>query len=206
METNCSRAPFGDLTNQTNGGAESAPYSQSVNNDNKQRKRERERARYAAMSQEQKNARNLRQREARQKKKECQNPMETNCYRAPFGNLTNYTNGGGDSASNSQSANNSAEQRKRGRDRARYAAMSQEVKKARCLRQREVRQKKKGARCVTYLWHYKYNTCNLDGSKFHDSYKFVESFETSICFVTLTRVYLLWFWCLCGSHNTRKRI
>ena len=52
-----------------NVGAESAPYSQSANNDKKQRKWERERARYAAMSQEQKNARNLRQREARQKKK-----------------------------------------------------------------------------------------------------------------------------------------
>ncbi|KAG2649961.1 uncharacterized protein LOC120655291 [Panicum virgatum] len=114
METNCSRAPFGDLTNCTNEGAESAPYSQSANNDKKQRKRERKRARYAAMSQEQKNARNLRQREARQKK-ECQNPMETNCSRAPSGNLTNYTNGGGDSASNSQSADNNAKHRKRER-------------------------------------------------------------------------------------------
>ena len=42
---------------------------QSANNDKKQRKRERDRARYAAMSQEEKNARNLRLREARQKKK-----------------------------------------------------------------------------------------------------------------------------------------
>ena len=50
-------------------GAESAPNSQSTNNDNKQRKQERERARYATMSQEEKNARNLRLREACQKKK-----------------------------------------------------------------------------------------------------------------------------------------
>jgi len=90
------------------------------------------------------------------REQECQNPMETNCSRAPFGNLTNYTNGGGDSASNSQSADNNAKHRKRERDRARYAAMSREEKNAICLRQREVRQKKKGARCVTYLWCYKY--------------------------------------------------
>jgi len=49
--------------------AESALNSQSANNDKKQHKRERDRARYASMSQEQKNARNLRQREARKKKK-----------------------------------------------------------------------------------------------------------------------------------------
>ena len=50
-------------------GAESAPNSQSTNNDNKQRKQERVRARYATMSQEEKNVRNLRLREACQKKK-----------------------------------------------------------------------------------------------------------------------------------------
>ena len=50
-------------------GAESAHNSPSVNSDNKHSKRERERARYAAMSQSEKNARNLRQREARQKTK-----------------------------------------------------------------------------------------------------------------------------------------
>jgi len=49
-------------------GAESAPFSQSANNNNKQHRRERERARYAPMSHEQKNARNLRQHEAHQKK------------------------------------------------------------------------------------------------------------------------------------------
>ncbi|KAG2634436.1 hypothetical protein PVAP13_2NG462703 [Panicum virgatum] len=134
METNCSRAPFGELTNLSNAEAESALNSQSANNDKKQRKRERERARYASMSQEQKNARNLRQREARKKKKECQNSMETNCSRAPFGDLTNYTNGGADSASNSLSADNNAKHRKRERDRARYATMSQEEKDAICLR------------------------------------------------------------------------
>ena len=51
---------------------------------------------------------------------------------------------GADSASNSQSADNNAKHRKRERDRARYATMSQEEKDAICLRQREVRQKKKG--------------------------------------------------------------
>ena len=50
-------------------GAESAHNSPSVNSDNKHRKRERERARYAAKSQEEKNAGNLRLREARKKKK-----------------------------------------------------------------------------------------------------------------------------------------
>ena len=56
-------------------GAESAPNSQSTNNDNKQRKRERERARYAAMSQEEKNARNLRLREAHQKKRKVMDAL-----------------------------------------------------------------------------------------------------------------------------------
>jgi len=56
------------------------------------------------MSQEEKNARNLRLREARQKKKEFQNPMETNSSRAPLGNLTNHTNGGAESVPDSQSA------------------------------------------------------------------------------------------------------
>ena len=51
---------------------------------------------------------------------------------------------GADSASNSQSADNNAKHRKWERDRARYAAMSQEEKDAICLRKREVRQKKKG--------------------------------------------------------------
>ncbi|XP_039784766.1 uncharacterized protein LOC120651352 isoform X2 [Panicum virgatum] len=78
METNCSRTPLGDLTNHNDGGAE----------------RERERARYAAMSQSEKNARNLRQREARQKTKEHHNLMEIVDSRAPFGDLTNQSNGG----------------------------------------------------------------------------------------------------------------
>ena len=56
-------------------GAESAPNSQSTNNDNKQRKRERERARYATMSQEEKNARNLRLREVRQKKRKVMDAL-----------------------------------------------------------------------------------------------------------------------------------
>ena len=51
-----------------NVGAENVPNSPSASNNNKQRKWERERARYAAMSQEEKNAKNLR-REARKKKK-----------------------------------------------------------------------------------------------------------------------------------------
>ncbi|KAG2627507.1 hypothetical protein PVAP13_3KG127295 [Panicum virgatum] len=69
MEIVDSRAPFGNLTNQSNGGAGSAPNPKPATNDNKHRKRERDRARYAAMSRAEKNARNLRQREARQKKK-----------------------------------------------------------------------------------------------------------------------------------------
>jgi len=68
------RAAYGDsvLTNadsQDVPGAESVPNSSSASHNNKQCKRERERARYAAMSQEEKNARNLRKREARQKKR-----------------------------------------------------------------------------------------------------------------------------------------
>jgi len=186
METNCSRVPFDDLTNHNNGGAESAPNSQSTNNDNKQRKRERERARYATMSQEEKNARNLRLREARQKKKEDQNPIQTNCVRAPFGDLTNHTNGGADSAHNSPSANNDNTRRKRERERARYAAKSQEEKNARNLRLREALRKKKGVRCIPKLWCYKYitcnNGCNLDGSRFQGSYKFVGHFNIFLMF------------------------
>ena len=49
--------------------AESALNSQSANNDKNQRKQEMERARYAAMSQEEKNARIQRVCEARRKKK-----------------------------------------------------------------------------------------------------------------------------------------
>jgi len=202
METNCSRAPFGNLTNLSNAvEAESALNSQSANNDKKQRKRERDRARYASMSQEQKNARNLRQREARKKKKECQNSMETKCSRAPFGDLTNYTNKGADSASNSQSTDNNAKNRKRERDRARYAAMSQEEKDAICLRKREVRQKKKGDRRVTYFWCYKYITCNLDGSRSQGSYKLVGPLHTSTCFVIFSHIFLLWYWSMYGCHN-----
>ena len=52
-----------------NVGAENVPNSPSASNNNKQRKRERERARYAAMSQEEKNAKNLRRRVVRQKNK-----------------------------------------------------------------------------------------------------------------------------------------
>jgi len=143
MKTNSSRAPLGDLTNQTNGGAESAPDSQSANNDKNQRKREMERARYAAMSQEEKNARIQRVCEARRKKKEYQNLMETNCSRAPFGDLTNHTNGGAESAHNSPSVNSDNKHRKRERERARYEAKSQEEKNAGNLRLREAREKKR---------------------------------------------------------------
>ncbi|PUZ50871.1 hypothetical protein GQ55_6G104800 [Panicum hallii var. hallii] len=87
-----------------------------------------------------------------------------------------------------------------------YAAMSQEEKNARNLRKHEVRQKNKGARCMSFLWCYRYITCNLDGSIFQGCCKLAGYFNTLICFVTLTHVYLLWFWSLCGSHNVRKRI
>ncbi|KAG2656161.1 hypothetical protein PVAP13_1KG064800 [Panicum virgatum] len=116
---------------------------------------------------------NLRRREARKKKKEYQNSMETNSSRAPFGDLTNQTNGGVESESNLQSANNSAEQRKRERERTRYAVFSQEEKNARCMRQREVRRKKKGARCISFLWCYNI-TCNLDGSIFQGCIKLLD--------------------------------
>jgi len=151
METNCSRTPLGDLTNHNDGGAESENNSQSTANDNKERKRERERARYAAMSQSEKNARNLRQREARQKTKEHHNLMEIVDSRAPFGDLTNQSNGGARSTPNPQPATNDSKHRKRERDRARYAAMSREEKNARNLRQRESRQKKKGAKYFLFV-------------------------------------------------------
>ncbi|PVH32345.1 hypothetical protein PAHAL_9G375700 [Panicum hallii] len=142
----------------------------------------------------------------RVRKKEYQNPMETNGSPAPFGDLTNHTNGGAESESNLQSANNSTEHRKRERERTRYATMSQEEKNVRNLRNCEVRQKNKDARCMSFLWCYRYITCNLDGSIFQGCCKLAGSFNTLICFVTLTHVYLLWFWSLCGSHNIRKRI
>ncbi|KAG2656162.1 hypothetical protein PVAP13_1KG064800 [Panicum virgatum] len=104
---------------------------------------------------------------------EYQNSMETNSSRAPFGDLTNQTNGGVESESNLQSANNSAEQRKRERERTRYAVFSQEEKNARCMRQREVRRKKKGARCISFLWCYNI-TCNLDGSIFQGCIKLLD--------------------------------
>ena len=62
-------------------GAESAHNSPSVNSDNKHRKRERERARYAAKSQEEKNARNLRLREAHRKKKGARCIPKLWCYK-----------------------------------------------------------------------------------------------------------------------------
>ncbi|KAG2651129.1 hypothetical protein PVAP13_1NG157000 [Panicum virgatum] len=117
--------------------------------------------------------------------------METKCSRAPFGDLTNYTNKGADSASNSQSTDNNAKNRKRERDRARYAAMSQEEKDAICLRKREVRQKKNGDRRVTYFWCYKYITC----------YKLVGPLHTSTCFVIFSHIFLLWYWSMYGCHN-----
>ncbi|KAG2597297.1 uncharacterized protein LOC120706760 isoform X2 [Panicum virgatum] len=158
------RAVYGDsiavLTNaesQDDPGSESVPSSPSANNNNKQRKRERERARYAAMSQEEKNAKNLRRRVVRQKNKEYQSPMEINDSqdRAPFGDLTNYTNEGADSESNLQPATNSTVQRKRERERTRYAAMSQEEKNAKNMRRREARQKKKGVARISFLRCYK---------------------------------------------------
>ncbi|RLN06986.1 hypothetical protein C2845_PM11G18710 [Panicum miliaceum] len=112
----------------------------------------------------------------------------------------------GDSVSNSQSANINDKNRKRERERARYAAMSQEEKNARYLRQREVRQKKKGAGCIIDLCCYKYITYNLDGSRFQGSYKLFGSFNTSTCFLTFSYVFLLWFWSMCGYHNISKRI
>jgi len=180
------RAAYGDsvLTNadsQDVPGAESVPNSSSASHNNKQCKRERERARYAAMSQEEKNARNLRKREARQKK-EYQSPMEINGSqdRASFGDLTNCTNGGAEGESRLQIANNSTEQRKRERERTRYATMSQEEKNARNLRKREARQKKKRC-CMHFVFAvlHKYITCNLDVSIFQDCYKLVGSFNTS---------------------------
>ncbi|KAG2588982.1 hypothetical protein PVAP13_5NG391581 [Panicum virgatum] len=57
--------------------------------------------------------------------------------------------------------------------------MSQEEKNAICLRQREVRQKNKGDRCVTYLWCYKYITFGL--------------LNTSTSFVTFSHIFLLWY-------------
>ena len=65
----------------TTSGAESAHNSPSANNDNTRRKRERERARYAAKSQEEKNARNLRQREAHRKKKSARCIPKLWCYK-----------------------------------------------------------------------------------------------------------------------------
>jgi len=75
--------------------------------------------------------------------------------RAPFSDLTNCTNGGAEGESRLQIANNSTEQRKRERERTRYATMSQEEKNARNLRKREVRQKKeRGAACIWFLRCY----------------------------------------------------
>ena len=108
---------------------------------------------------------------------------------------------GADSASNSQSTDNNAKNRKQERDRARYAAMSQEEKDAICLRKREVRQKKKGDRRVTYFWCYKYITCNLDGSRSQGSYKLVGPLHTSTCFVIFSHIFLLWYWSMYGCHN-----
>ena len=108
---------------------------------------------------------------------------------------------GADSASNSQSTDNNAKNRKQERDRARYAAMSQEEKDAICLRKREVRQKKKGDRCVTYLWCYKYITCNLDGLRSQGSYKLVGLLNTSTSFVTFSHIFLLWYQSMYGCHN-----
>ena len=108
---------------------------------------------------------------------------------------------GADSASNSQSTDNNAKNRKRERDRARYAAMSQEEKDAICLRKREVHQKKKGDRRVTYFWCYKYITCNLDGSRSQGSYKLVGPLHTSTCFVIFSHIFLLWYWSKYGCHN-----
>ena len=62
-------------------GAESAHNSPSVNSDNKHSKRERERARYEAKSQEEKNAGNLRLREARKKKKGARCIQKLWCYK-----------------------------------------------------------------------------------------------------------------------------
>ena len=112
---------------------------------------------------------------------------------------------GANSASNSHSANNNAKHRKRERDRARYATMSQEEKNAICLRQREVRQKKKGDRCVTYLWCYKYITCNLDGLRSQGSYKLVGLLNTSTSFVTFSHIFLLWYRSMYGCHNISTR-
>ena len=88
-------------------------------------------------------------------------------------------------APNSPPANNDSKTRKQERDRARYAVMYQEEKNARNLRLREHR-KNKGARCIPKLWCYKYitcnNGCNLDGSRFQGSYKFVGHFNIFLMF------------------------
>jgi len=109
----------------------------------------------------------------RVRKKEYQSPMEINGSqdRASFGDLTNCTNGGAEGESRLQIANNSTEQRKRERERTRYATMSQEEKNARNLRKREARQKKKRC-CMHFVFAvlHKYITCNLDVSIFQDCY------------------------------------
>ena len=79
--------------------------------------------------------------------------------------------------------------------------MSQEEKDAICLRKREVRQKKKGDRRVTYFWCYKYITCNLDGSRSQGSYKLVGPLHTSTCFVIFSHIFILWYWSMYGCHN-----
>ncbi|RLN07919.1 uncharacterized protein C2845_PM11G02910 [Panicum miliaceum] len=63
------RAPFGDQTNTTSRGAQTALSSWSLDVDQKELKRQRERARYAAMSDEQKDARNKKRREEYMRKK-----------------------------------------------------------------------------------------------------------------------------------------
>ena len=77
--------------------------------------------------------------------------------------------------------------------------MYQEEKNARNLRLRE-RRKNKGARCIPKLWCYKYitcnNGCNLDGSRFQGSYKFVGHFN----------IFLFWFWSMFACHDMSKRI
>ncbi|KAG2561934.1 hypothetical protein PVAP13_8KG210507 [Panicum virgatum] len=149
------RAAYGDsVVVLTNADSQDVPASHNK----QQHKRERERARYAAMSREEKNARNLRAGEARQKIKEYQSPMEKNGSqdRAPFGDLTNPTNGaaGAEGESRLQLANNSTEQRKRERERTRYATMSGEEKNTRNLRKREVGKKKRGVACILFLRCY----------------------------------------------------
>lgn len=58
MQDNEGRTPFEDLTNNINGGGQTASNSQAQVDERAKRKREREKARHAAMTQEDRDERN----------------------------------------------------------------------------------------------------------------------------------------------------